>query len=109
MGEHCEQTIPLVDLSHLREFSGESYCEALQLTIPHDDRIIPSFYYMQPTFSEKPIVVEYVLKLKVRAHVFFKNFILNIPIVLRSMEMYIPPPDKQEVPPPPYHVAIAKH
>jgi hypothetical protein len=25
------------------------------------------------------------------------------------MEMYIPPPDKQEAPPPPYHVAIAKH
>jgi len=109
MGKHCKQTIPVLDLPHLREFSGESYREALQLTIPDDDRIIPSFYYMLPTFSEKPIVVEYVLKLKVNIHGFFKDFILNTPIVLRSMEMYMPPLDEQEAPPPPYHAAIAKH
>jgi hypothetical protein len=107
--KYCEETIPLVDLPHLREFSGESYREALQLTIPDDDRIIPSFYYMLPTFSEKPIAVEYVLKLKVKTHGFFKDFILNIPIVLRSMEMYRPTLDEQEAPPPSYDVAIATH
>jgi len=109
MGKHCEQTIPLLDLPHLREFSGENYRETLQLTIPDDDRMIPSFYYMPPAFSEKPIAVEYMLKVGVKTHGFFKDFILNIPIVLHSMEMYMQAPTEEEAAPPSYDFAIATH
>lgn len=107
MGKHCELTIPLLDLPHLREFSGENYRETLELTIPDDDRIIPSFYYMRPEFSGNPIAVEYILKLGVKTHGFFKDFVLNIPIVLHSMEMYMVPPSEEEAPPPSYEFAIA--
>ncbi len=109
MGKHCAQTIPLLDLPHLREFSGENYRETLQLTIPDDDRIIPSFYYMPPAFSGKPISVDYMLELEVKTHGFFKNFNLNIPIVLHSREMYMAPPNEEEAPPPSYDFAIATH
>jgi hypothetical protein len=107
MGDHCELIIPLLDLAHLREFSGENYHDTLELTIPDDHRIIPSFYYMPPGFSGKPIAVEYMLKLGVKTHGFFKDFILNIPIVLHSMEIYVAPPNEQEAPPPSYEFAIA--
>jgi hypothetical protein len=110
MGKHCEQTIALLDVAHLREFSGQNYRETLQLTIPEDNRIIPSFYYMPPTSSRKPIAVKYMLELQVKIHGFFKDFNLNIPIVLHSREMYMaPPPNEEEAPPPSYDFAIATH
>jgi len=109
MGKDCKQTIPLLDLLHLREFSGENHHETLKLTIPDDDRIIPSFYYRYPTFSEKPIAVEYTLELGVKTHGFCKDIILNIPIVLHSREVYMAPPNEEEAAPPSYDFAIASH
>jgi len=87
MGKHCKQTIPLVDLPHLQEFSGENYRKTLQLKIPDDDRIIPSFYYMSPAFSREPISVEYMLKLEVKTHGFFNDFTLNLPIRVQSTKI----------------------
>jgi hypothetical protein len=101
--------VPLLDLPHLREFSDENYRKTLQLTIPDDDRMIPSFYYMPPAFSGKPIAVEYMLKVGVKTHGFFKDFILNIPIFLHSMEMYMQAPNEEEAAPPSYDFAIATH
>lgn len=110
MGGNCSLIIPLVKLPHLHEFSGEYYHETLKLTIPNDDRIISSFYYMPPTSSEKPIIVEYMLKLEVKMHGFFTNFILNIPIVLHSREGYINISMEEDVspPPPPYDFVVEK-
>jgi hypothetical protein len=107
MGKHCKQTIPLLDLLHLRGFFDENYRETVQLTIPDDNRIIPSFYYMSPELSNEKIVVEYMLKLKVQISGFFNDIILNIPIRVHSMEMYMVSSNEQEAPPPSYEVAIA--
>jgi hypothetical protein len=107
MGGHCALTISLLDLPHLREFSGEYYRETVELTIPDDDRVIPSFYYMPSTFSGKPIAVEYMLKLEVKIHGFFKNFILNIPVNLQSMEIYMEASNEEEAPPPSYDFVVA--
>jgi hypothetical protein len=107
IGGHCKQTIPLVDLPHLQEFSGENYRETLQLTIPNDNRMIPSFYYMPPGYSRSPIAVQYRLKIKVKTHGFFNDFILDLPIRVHSIGMYMPSSNEEEAPPPSYEVAIA--
>ena len=104
IGKHCKQTIPLLDLPHLRGFSGEDYREILQVTIPNDNRIIPSFYCIPPGRPNKPIAVKYMLKIKVKMNGFFNDFILDLPIRIHSMEMY----NEEETPPPPYDVAIAR-
>jgi hypothetical protein len=101
-GGHCALDIPLLNLPHLQEFSGEHYHETLELTIPMDYGVIPTFHHMSPTFSGKPIAVEYMLKLEVKIHGFFKNFILNIPVVVHSEQTNI-----EEVAPPPYAFALA--
>ncbi len=109
IGKHCKQTIPLLDVPHLRGFSGENYRKTLQLTIPDDNRIIPSFYYMPPGRSRNPIAVKYMLKIKVKTRGFFNDFILDLPISVHSMEMCMPSSNEEEEPPPPYDVAIATH
>jgi hypothetical protein len=108
MGGHCALTISLLDLPHLREFSGEHYQETLELKIPTDNRVIPSFHYMPSTFSEQPIAVQYMLKLEVKIHGFFKNFILNIPIVVHPKQTYMEAPEEEEAPPPSYDFVVAK-
>ena len=109
IGEHCKQNITHVDLSHLRGFSGKTYCETLQLAIPNDNRIIPSFYYMPPECSRQPIAVKYMLKIKVKTYGFFNDFVLALPIGVHSIEMHMPSSHEEEEPPPSYDVAIATH
>ena len=109
IGEHCKQTIVRVDLSHLRGFSGNNYRETLQLVIPNDNRIIPSFYYMPSGHPRKPIVVKYMLEIKVKTHGFFNDFALALPIGVHSVEMYMPSSNEEEAPPPSYDIAIATH
>jgi len=103
MDGHCALTISLLDLPHLRGFSGESYRETVELTIPTGYQVIPPFYYIPSAFSGKPIAVEYMLKLEVKIRGFFKNPILNISVVLRSNQTYM------EAPPPPYDLVVATH
>ncbi|UJR17749.1 hypothetical protein I4U23_004647 [Adineta vaga] len=100
MGGHCTLAIPLSEMPQLQEFSGEHYHETLELAIPVDNFIIPSFYYISPKFSEKPISVEYMIKIEAKFHGFFKNFIVNIPIIIQSTQIFI------EIPPS-YEAAVA--
>lgn len=109
IGEHCKQNITHVDLSHLRGFSGKNYRETLQLAIPNDNRIIPSFYYMPSECSRQPIAVKYILEIKVKTFGFFNDFVLALPIRVHSIEIYMPSSHEEEEPPPSYDVAIATH
>jgi hypothetical protein len=45
----------------------------------------------------------------VTTHGFFKDFILNVPITVRSMEMYMTPSTEDEAPTQSYDFAIATH
>ncbi|CAF0894625.1 unnamed protein product [Adineta steineri] len=108
MGGHCELTIFLSEISQLQEFSGEHFRETLKLAIPADNRIVSSFHYLSPTFSNKPIAVEYMIKLEVKAHGLFKNFIVNIPIVIQSTQMHMEIPNQDEEQLPSYDAAIEK-
>ena len=108
MGGHCALNIPLLDLPHLREFSGKHYHETLELTVPPEYPIIPSFYYMLSTSSRRPISVEYQLKVEVKIHGFFKNFTVKVPIIIHSKQPYMDAPNQEEeAPPPPYDFVLA--
>jgi hypothetical protein len=71
--------------------------------------MIPSYYYMPPGYSRSPIAVKYILKIKVKTHGFFNDFILELPIRVHSIGMYMPSSNEEEAPPPSYEVAIATH
>ena len=83
-----KQTIRLVNVPHLRGFSIENYRDTLQLTIPNDNSIIPSFHYMPPGCSRHPIAVQFMLKIKEKTNGLFNDFILDLSIGVHSMEMY---------------------
>ena len=103
IGGHCKQTVAFADVPHLRGFSIENFRDTVQLRIP-DDYIIPSFYYMTPRSTTRPIVVTYMLRIKAKINGLFNDFILDLPIRIHSMEIY----NEEEAPPPPYEVAIAR-
>ena len=83
---HCSLKIDLSSPPDLQAFSGENYRETLPLAIPDDDRVIPSFRYLPSTTSDKPIAVEYVLKLEVKVHGLFNDIVRNIPVIVHSKQ-----------------------
>ena len=88
---------------------SENHRETLQLTMPDDDRIVPSFYYKSSEFSGNPISMKYMLRIEVKVRGFFKDFNLNIAIIVHAKKRYIAPSNEDEAPPPSYDVAIATH